>query len=308
LLWQRREVTGGGESDARLNGCARWDGQTFAGTLLVSLENHVGEEIMMSQLLAWVVGRQQRALVEVDARFLPLFRRSFPELEFVDRQAGEPGRRFAAGGDFRRARSLDLMQLAGRANTLPGTPAWLRADTQRVQQKRAEYDQRWPGKTRVGISWRSARPYNGVDAKSVALSALPQTLATPGVVFVSLQYGDTAAELASAENAPWCDAAVDARNDFEALAAQVCALDAVVTVSNVTAHLAGALGVPATVLLPKRFPVLWHWGYEGEETTWYASVRLLRNPRDGAWDALDALLAADLAGPRRCAGPDSRLG
>jgi len=308
LMRARRAVVGAGEADARLRDCPAWDGIPFDGTLLVSLEVHVGEELMVSSLLPHLERLGQRALVEVDARFVTLFRRSFPALDFVDRRSGELGARYAAGGEFRRAISLDLAQRFDRQCVLPGPPGWLRADPVQVAAFRRDYDARWPGRQRVGISWRSARPYNGIDAKSIALADLAQTLATPDTVFVSLQYGDVGAELAGVANAPVVDARVDARNDFEALAAQVAALDRVVTVSNVTAHLAGALGVPATVLLPKRFPVLWHWGYRGEETTWYGSVRLLRNPQERGWDAVDRLLAADLrarAGARY-AGPDSR--
>lgn len=309
LMRARREVVAAGESDARLRGCLPWDGQPFAGTLLVSLENHVGEEIMVSSLLQNLVRIGQRALVEVDARFVALFARSFPALEFVDRRSGELGARFAGGGDFRRAISLDLAQLFDRQCVFPGPPGWLCANPARVADFRRDYDARWPGQRRIGISWRSARPYNGIDAKSIALAELPQTLATPGCVFVSLQYGDAGAEFDALANAPFRDARVDARNDFDALAAQIAALDRVVTVSNVTAHIAGALGVPTTVLLPKRFPVLWHWGYHGEETTWYGAVRLLRNPREHGWTEVDALLAADLRAPQgaRYAGPDARV-
>lgn len=311
LLRARRAVVGATESDPRLSACPPWDGKVFDGTLLVSLENFVGEEIMVTSLLLNLVHMGQRAVVEVDARFLTLFGRSFPSLEFVDRRDGALGARFAAGGEFRRAISLDLAQWFDRQCVLPGPPGWLRADEARVREFRRDYDARWPGKRRVGISWRSARPYNGLDAKSIALANLPLTLNTPDTVFVSLQYGDVSADLASVAKPPWLDARVDARNDFEALAAQMGALDRVVTVSNVTAHLAGALGVPTTVLLPKRFPVLWHWGYHGEETTWYGAVRLLRNPCESGWAEVDALLAHDLrAGGEnavRFAGPDSRV-
>jgi tetratricopeptide (TPR) repeat protein len=308
LMRARRALLGMGESDARLTTCTPWDGQPFAGTLLVSLENHVGEEIMVSSLLQHLERRGQRALVEVDVRFITLFSRSFPALEFVDRRRGELGARFAAGGEFRRANSLDLAQLFDRQCVFPGTPGWLRADPARVAEFRRDYDARWPGRRRIGISWRSARPFNGIDAKSIALADLQQTLATPDTVFVSLQYGDAGAELAGLATAPFRDERVDAGSDFDALAAQVAALDRVVTVSNVTAHLAGALGVPTTVLLPKRFPVLWHWGYHGEETTWYGAVRLLRNPREQGWAELDGLLAADLRAREdaRFAGPDTR--
>lgn len=298
--------------DPRVAACATWDGQPFAGTLLASLEPMVGDELMMSSLLLRVVAMGQATVAEVDARCLALYRRSFPGIEFVDRAGRELGDRIQAGGVCRHALTLDLLQGLHREWTLPGTPGWLRPEPDLVRRKREEYRARWPGKRLVGLSWRSRQHYNGIDAKSVPLSALVSTLALPDTQFINLQYGDTQAETAALQGlpVPWRDAEIDPFSDIEGLSAQVAALDQVVTVSNVTAHVAGATGVPTTVLLPKRFPVLWHWGLLGEQfdyqTTWYGAVRSLRNPEDAGFAALDRLLAADLAGPRRYAGPDSR--
>ena len=59
--------------------------------------------------------------------------------------------------------------------------------------------------------------------------------------------------------------------------------DEVITVSNINAHIAGALGIPCTVLLPMNCH--WRWGRQGESCPWYQSVRLLRQIEPGSWDA-----------------------
>jgi len=308
-LRQRQTQLGVAHADARVRATPAWDGSAFDGHLLVSLEPQLGDEIVMTSLLPRLRDRASRCTVEVDARCLPLFARSFPALGFVTRGSQALGD-IAAQGGCRHALTLDLLQGLQRAWTLPGTPGWLRANPETVARKRAEYRARWPGKRLVGISWRSQQRYNGVDAKSAALADFPQLLALPDTVFINLQYGDTAAEVAALPAAlrPWRDAEIDPFHDIEGLAAQIAVLDRMVSVSSATAHLAGALGVPTTVLLPKRFPVLWHWGFLGNETTWYGAVRTLRNRGDDGWNSLDAVLAADLAGPGAHAGPDSRAG
>lgn len=291
-------LAGGGVQ--RLAHVPVWDGQPFRGTLLVTTEPHLGEEIQVSAMLDAVQARVDDIVVEVDPRMVPLFARTWPRMRFVARDAAGDvlAACVPADGNCRRAASLDLMELLGRRPTLPGPPGWLKADPERVAEKRAEYEARWPGKRRIGICWRSARMLHGLDLKSVPLTGLPHTLALAGVVYVSLQYGDPGAELAqlaqSGLPAPWVDPAIDTTNDMDGLAAQMLAMDHVVSVSNTNAHLAGALGVPTTVLLPKRYPVLWHWGFHGDETTWYGSVRLLRNPEDAGWAAVDTLLSARL--------------
>ncbi|MFN7308535.1 MAG: glycosyltransferase family 9 protein, partial [Acetobacteraceae bacterium] len=81
--------------------------------------------------------------------------------------------------------------------------------------------------------------------------------------------------------------------DFGTAAAMIAALDLLVTVDTAMAHLAGALGVPALVLLP-HVPD-WRWGISGEKSRWYASLRLFRQQHPGDWSAPVAAVTAALA-------------
>jgi len=67
------------------------------------------------------------------------------------------------------------------------------------------------------------------------------------------------------------------------MAALILCCDAVVTVSNVTAHLAGGLGQKAAVLSPLGQGKIWYWFREGETSPWYPSVRIFREAHEGAW-------------------------
>jgi hypothetical protein len=59
-------------------------------------------------------------------------------------------------------------------------------------------------------------------------------------------------------------------------------------------HLAGALGVPCTVLAPPAQGLLWYWGATGERTPWYESVRVVRRSANEDWAAQVARAAAFL--------------
>ena len=69
-------------------------------------------------------------------------------------------------------------------------------------------------------------------------------------------------------------------------------LDLVVTVDTAAAHLAGALGVPVWLALAQISD--WRWQVGREDTPWYPSLRLFRQPRRGCWDEVLAHLAAHL--------------
>ena len=64
-------------------------------------------------------------------------------------------------------------------------------------------------------------------------------------------------------------------NDFEGIASLLKSLDVFITVSNSTAHLAGALGVKTILIKPKNFAVFHYWNQKTDYTPWYDSVRLI---------------------------------
>ena len=73
-------------------------------------------------------------------------------------------------------------------------------------------------------------------------------------------------------------------------------MDMVISTSNTTAHMAGALGKPAWVLLHRGISPHWYWGLEGETTPWYPTARLFRQAKPGDWRDPVERLAAALAG------------
>jgi hypothetical protein len=69
-------------------------------------------------------------------------------------------------------------------------------------------------------------------------------------------------------------------------------LDLVITSDTATAHLAGALGVRVWLALP--FLPDWRWLLAREDSPWYPTMRLFRQPRWGDWPAVFERMAAEL--------------
>ena len=71
-------------------------------------------------------------------------------------------------------------------------------------------------------------------------------------------------------------------------------MDLVITVDTMTAHLAGTQGIPTWLLLP--YAPDWRWGFEGERTPWYPSVKIFRQGEDRKWEPVIERVVAELAG------------
>ena len=129
-------------------------------------------------------------------------------------------------------------------------------------------------------SWRSRDRLS----KCVSLGLLAASPELQRCRLVNLQYGDCSRAVALFRAAGIdiveCPS-VDNTTDIDGLAALASACDVIVTISNVTAHLAGALGIPVFLLLP--FAPDWRWGRSAHTTPWYASVRIIRQQRPGDW-------------------------
>jgi ADP-heptose:LPS heptosyltransferase len=100
-----------------------------------------------------------------------------------------------------------------------------------------------------------------------------------------LQYGNHDALDNDVQGAPvFIDRSVDQFSNIDRFAAQVAAMDLVITIDNSTAHLAGALGIPTWVLLP--FSRDWRWLQAREDSPWYPTIRLFRQPEPGDWQSV----------------------
>ena len=103
----------------------------------------------------------------------------------------------------------------------------------------------------------------------------------PGLVLVSLQKGDAAAQLKATELGAAVHDWTEELNDFADTAALVEALDLVISVDTSVVHLAGALGKPVWLL--NRLDTCWRWLLGRDDSPWYPSARLFRQRAPGAW-------------------------
>lgn len=255
----------------------RWKGNKLtSGRVLVWGEQGVGDEIMFAGMIPDVLRTGSRCVVDCEARLVPLFARSFPEAEVVtgmdERKAVEDIAAHVPIGSL--PRLFRNIESAFEASTSP----YLVADPGQRERFRARYA---CGKRVVGVAWHTKNRTTG-RSRCIAIDMLAPLLQRSDIFWVSLQYGEHEAPV-------FFDPEVDQMKDMDKFAAQIAAMDLVITIDNCTAHLAGALGVPVWVMLP--FARDWRWLREREDSPWYPSMRLFRQEKAGEWrgvvEALD---------------------
>ncbi len=265
-----------------------WQGEALSGKrLLVQAEQGLGDQIMFASCLPEVLANAQHVVIECDPRLAKLFARSFPRATvYRHRVAGKPDWSGERAPDFR-ARCGDLPRMMRNAESdFPRRAGYLVADPARTSGWRSRLAELGPG-IKVGISWRGGTPGTGEAIRSIPLEDLRPILSVSGAHFISLQYGAVSGEIATLMRAPhstvihqWAHS--DA--DMEDVAALISSLDLVITVCTTAAHLAGALGKNAWVMVPAVAE--WRYLDEGTSIPWYSTLKLIRQDRLTDWSGV----------------------
>ena len=178
-------------------------------------------------------------------------------------------------------------------DNLPSRVPYLHAPEKKAAAWQRRFMEHGP-RLKVGLAWSGNPRFGAARIKACPVDLLDALLSVPGCVFVSLQTGDAAAEAArlARRGSPVIEAGPELAG-FDDTAALVAALDLVISIDTAVAHLAGALGKSVWIMLP--YAADWRWLIEREDSPWYPTARLCRQPRPGDWGSVVGRLAADLA-------------
>ena len=286
------------KAEARRYDFAPWNGDASQPRrLLLWAEQGIGDEIIYASMLADLVSSPLSITLEAEPRIVSLFQRSFPQVTVVPRQ--NPPGLDPADFDCQTPFAGLGRWLRPSFESFPRHAGYLQPDPSRVAAYRSRLRERAPRATRViGISWKSLNADFG-SFKTMKLTDWAGILRQPNVRCVDLQYGDTAGErgLLAAQTGMYLEhlPELDLFNDLEGLTALCAACDLVITGSNVTAHVAGALGRPVWLLTPQAKGRIWYWFSGRSDSPWYPSLRLFTQQKPGSWQEVLAEVARELA-------------
>ncbi|KAA0889865.1 tetratricopeptide repeat protein [Oryzomonas rubra] len=266
--WETRE----GSTKKQDLGRPQWDGSPLAGrTLLIHMEQGRGDMIQFIRYAPLAAATGGRVVVCALRELVALLATVEGISQVVDRQGPLP--------EFDvHIPVLSLPRVLGTTlETVPNRIPYLRPDPAKV----AAWRQLMPanGRVRVGLVWAGQEKPD--PFRSMPLSACVPLLSLPHVDIYSLQMGRGVEEITSLAAG---GAIIDhtARiSDFADTAALIANLDLVITIDTAVAHLAGALGKQAWILLP--FVPDWRWLLARDDSPWYPTMRLFRQQSPGDW-------------------------
>ena len=260
----------------------RWDGSDPRGrTILVYCEPGIGDSLQFARYLPLLGGRGADVVLVCPRPLVQLFG-SLPDVCVV--AEGDPPPRADACVAIG---SLPLM-FGTTPATIPTFSAYLRADARLAATWRERLRPlRGGGRKLVGIACGGDHAHSDGAASFIHPDQLAPLADLPGIRFVALQTWRTpAARVLDGSTAGLTPDHHDVANTA-ALAAQ---LDLVIADgATYIAHLAGALGKPCWTLVP--FAPDWQWTLTGDDSSWYPSMRLFRQPVRGDWAAVAVELA-----------------
>ena len=277
-------------------GVPKWDGRPIrSGKLIVQCEQGVGDYVMFAVCLPGLKPVARDVIIRTMARMQGLFQRSFPAMQIIVENELPPNTPLEAIAAKTEAGDLPDL-LGGDIEHLPGKGGILVANPDLMQRYRQRYQELFPGKRLIGISWRSGNR-DSAAMRSLDLPRWKPLFDLEDCAFISLQYGDIAGDLEElktqiGDRVHW-DKEVNPMGDMDPFAAQVAAMDLVISVDNSTIHFAGGLGKPCWAMLP--FNSDWRWQIERTDTVWYDSLELIRPDEDGGWDGVIERVAKRVA-------------
>jgi ADP-heptose:LPS heptosyltransferase len=273
-----------------------WDGSK-GKTVIVQCDQGVGDILMFSQLLPRLQKDCKQVICDTVPRLVPLLERNFPgivfygtlkqrELSWLDKHEIDAHIHLSYLPKFYLNKDSDFER-----------KAYLTPNVEIVEQWRKDLE-KYP-KPWVGITWHGGIQNTQKHLRSMDLAELAPVIEKAGTTF-DLSYHDSNLEVARwniANKSQVIKLQVE-KDNFEATVALIALMDEVVTVTTTVAHVCGAMGKKAKVLVNET--PQWRYSYrykDGKELIWYPSnsVQLFRRkPGETDWSPTIKRLANTL--------------
>jgi hypothetical protein len=265
---------------------ALWLGrENLAGkTILLYAEQGLGDTLQFVRYVPLVAARGAKVVLEVQPVLVPVLGAFRGVAEVIPRGAPLPEMDFQCP-----VMSLPLA-FGTNLQSVPASVPYLSVAAERIAHWRTRLAT--GGDRLVGLAWRGNPAHDHGPTRDIAIRLLEPLLRVPGFRFVSLQKELTREEQKWLQGFPGI---LHVGADFAPTAEMVGALDLVISVDSAWVHWAGAIAKPVWVLLASETQSDWRWMTRREDSPWYPTARLFRQPAFGDWPGAIARAAGALA-------------
>jgi tetratricopeptide (TPR) repeat protein len=254
-----------------------WGGEPLEGrTILLHAEQGMGDAVQFLRYVPLVAARGGRVILQVPEPLLRVAQASFGDCAQAQSDAD-----VLPAFDLH-APLLSLPLAFGTTlETIPAEVPYLKLDEAAAARWRERVAD--AKGVKVGLVWAGNPQHQNDRNRSIALERLAPLFGAAEVSWFGLQVGERKADLARLPAGTVTDLSAQL-TDFAETAAAIANLDLVIAVDTATAHVAGALGKPVWIMVP--FVPDWRWMVGREDSPYYPSARLFRQPARGDWDSV----------------------
>lgn len=300
MEYEWRNLTDAGKAAMPAITSAPWNGMRIpTGRLLLIGDQGYGDTIQFARYIPMAAERCQELVLGCSAELQPLLTNLPGVAQYCHRWTDVPGHAAHC-----RLSSLPYLFRTDLQN-IPSPTSYLKADPARIAHWRDRLNATLPsGVKRIGLAWTGRPTHPNDRRRSMPLAQLTSLADVGPAAFVSLQKPMPDRDLEMMSRFAGMTNLADELTDFGETAALISNLDLVITVDTSMGHLAGALGKPVWILIPKAAD--WRWMLDRNDSPWYSSVRLFRQHTPGDWDRpmkeMRAALGHELTGMMADAG------
>jgi len=250
--------------------------------LLVWDEQGLGDKILFLRFLRYLEPYVDDLFIKIDKRLHEIIKRDYPKINLIYNNKNILESSINSQIAICDLGSVFINESSDLKNF---SKTYISSDS--ILTKKLKKHLKNKNKLICGLSWVSKSDDIGVS-KSISLELLKPILDLDNIIFLDLQYSDTEDERNSFFNENGIEIKkynnIDNFNDLNSVTSLIDACDFIVTVSNTTAHIAGALGKKTFLLLPKGKGRLWYWSSLKNKSIWYPSIEIIEQNLPGEWE------------------------
>ncbi len=261
------------------------------GRIFLWAEQGIGDQILFSTLIPDLLKSIDELVIKIDQRLIPLYKRTYGKnIIYIDENQILNDREF----DYQIPMgSLPKILRPSLLSFKNAEIVKLKIDEEKAKRYKKLIRQN-ENEQLIGISWRSHSKLN--KSKSINLEQLIKATYRSNIKYINLQYGDVKDEIDQIRkkyNIRILEIEeIDKFNDIDSLAALISNCDEIISINNVTAHIAGSLNMRTKILLSTNSS--WDYGVNESKNDWYSSMKLYRQKNPGDWQDILKKLSDDM--------------